>query len=125
MNGVGIELHVPDFHKMEAFYTRLGFGEVRRDETYRVMKREDVEIAFYGGTPDVSRHNYFEQFPADTTRGYGVEIIIPVDDIDALYALVKDSGAVVASIQDRHWGLRDFRLADPFGYYLRFTSKNT
>ena len=57
-------------------------------------------------------------------RGAGVEIVLEVDDLDAALARVGRAGADVAeAIRRRPWGLRDFRLADPDGYYLRVTSR--
>jgi heme-degrading monooxygenase HmoA len=42
--------------------------------------------------------------------------------VDALFAAVRASGAEVdAEPADQPWGLRDFRLRDPDGYYLRVT----
>ena len=36
---------------------------------------------------------------------------------------VRRSGyPLAAAMQDRPWGLRDFRVADPDGYYLRITT---
>jgi lactoylglutathione lyase len=36
---------------------------------------------------------------------------------------VRRSGyPLAAPMQDRPWGLRDFRVADPDGYYLRITT---
>jgi uncharacterized glyoxalase superfamily protein PhnB len=38
-------------------------------------------------------------------------------------ARVRRSGyPLAAPMQDRPWGLRDFRVADPDGYYLRITT---
>jgi uncharacterized glyoxalase superfamily protein PhnB len=54
----------------------------------------------------------------------GVELVLEVDDV------VSERDQVVAAgwpleqdLQDRPWGLTDFRLIDPAGYYLRVTSR--
>ena len=53
----------------------------------------------------------------------GVEIVLEVPDLDAaLAALVRAGGHVVEPIRERPWGLRDFRVLDPDGYYLRITT---
>lgn len=121
--GTGIELHVPDFKLVLDFYQLFGFETVRTESNYLVMRCSDSAICFYGGSPEVVRHSYFSKFPATTKRGYGVEIIIPVDDITNLYERVKGQVKIVAPLTLRHWGSRDFRVEDPFGYYLRFTEK--
>ena len=50
--------------------------------------------------------------------------MLEVEDIDALYGRVSSSGhPVFEPLQERPWGLRDFRIVDPDGYYLRLTSR--
>lgn len=53
----------------------------------------------------------------------GVELVLEVDDLDRDRARVLAAGwPVVEDVQLRPWGLRDFRLVDPDGYYWRVTS---
>lgn len=53
----------------------------------------------------------------------GSEIVFRVDDIQAEYDRALDSGWPLADpLQDRPWGLRDFRVFDPSGQYLRITN---
>jgi len=61
---------------------------------------------------------------SDSRRGIGVEIVLEVDDVVSIYKQVKRSGyPIYAEINDRPWGLTDFRLIDPDGYYIRITSR--
>ncbi|WP_152362603.1 VOC family protein [Microlunatus speluncae] len=54
----------------------------------------------------------------------GTEIVLEVDDLDAEFAIIRDSGwPIDAPITEQPWGLRDFRILDPDGYYLRFTHR--
>lgn len=57
--------------------------------------------------------------------GVGIEIGIVVADLDKAYAAAlkfKDKGwPVTTGIVMRPWGVRDFRVLAPDGYYLRFT----
>lgn len=121
-----VELHVPDFAPVKEFYARLGF-HVEREEPitveggYLVLARDENTLRFWPGTPRAAEHAYFQRFPAGTPRGYGVEIVIVVDDVEGLYEVARAMGAVVEELRERRWGERDFRIADPFGYYLRFT----
>jgi catechol 2,3-dioxygenase-like lactoylglutathione lyase family enzyme len=59
-------------------------------------------------------------------RGVGVEIVIEVDDIDAVFAGATDAalacGGQIEPLAMRPWGQTDFRLIDPDGYYVRVTS---
>jgi len=53
-------------------------------------------------------------------RGAGVEIVLDVADRDAAFDAFERSGHhLVEPPRDGPWGLRDFRITDPNGYYLR------
>ena len=121
-----LELHVPDFEKVKEFYGKLGFEIVweRKPEGkkgYLVIKRGKSVLCFWPGNEEVWNQEYFYQFPKDTKRGYGVEVVILVEDIEALYKKVKEFVEVVEELKTKPWGLKDFRIIDPFGYYLRFS----
>src|SRR5687768_8937663 len=81
-------------------------------------------LCFWPGNQVVFIPPYFKHFPQDTPRGYGVEIVVMVDDIDSFYESVKEIANVVEPLIEQPWGLRDFRAVDPAGYYLRFTSEH-
>ena len=52
-----------------------------------------------------------------------MEIVLEVEDLgDALEAVRAAGHAVVEPIRARPWGLEDFRLTDPDGYYIRVTT---
>jgi lactoylglutathione lyase len=53
-----------------------------------------------------------------------MELVLEVDDIAAERDRVVAAGWPPAEdLQDRPWGLRDFRILDPAGYYLRITGR--
>jgi predicted enzyme related to lactoylglutathione lyase len=125
---ITVELHIPDFDAAVEFYAILGFTMVSRQSGelgYMVMRRSRSVIGFYGGTDKVYEHAYFKRFDTKTPRGYGVEIVIEVEDIDEVFQAIKSlrSEVIVEEIVERPWGQRDFRLVDPFGFYLRITEK--
>lgn len=125
-NSIQLELHVPDFEKVKDFYGKLGFEVVweRKPEEkkgYLVIRRDDNILCFWPGNEHVKEQSYFKDFPADTKRGYGVEIVIMANDIDNLYKKAKSFCKVVDKLQTQPWGLKDFRIEDPFGFYVRFT----
>lgn len=120
---VYIELHVPDFKKTIEFYSRLGFKQLWRTEDYLVMKRKKSILNFYGGSEKIYSHSYFGQFKKSTKRGYGVEIIIPVENVESFYRKAKRFAKIVRPLMLKKWGQRDFRIIDPFGFYLRITEK--
>ena|SRR5205085_8757240 len=135
-NNLVIELHVPDLNTVKNFYLKLGF-EVKVDDAinetdlgYVTMLRKDnignTLINFYGGDDRVYNQSYFKNFPKDTKRGYAAEITIPVSDIDALYESVTTNlkNHIVRELvmsEDHDYKWKDFRMEDPFGFYLRFT----
>ncbi len=128
-NYLQLELHVPDFEPVKEYYGKLGFKivwerEPEADKGYLVLKMDNTILCFWSGTDSVYDQTYFKRFPKDTARGYGVEIVIMVDDIDSYYQQVKDVANVVEPLVLRPWGSKDFRTADPFGYYLRITTKH-
>lgn len=127
LTSVLIELHVPDFDKTKEYYQKLGFIEAwqRQPEGfkgYMILQLEQNILCFWAGNEHVYDQDYFKQFPKNTPKGYGVEIVLMVEDIKRFYETVKEKIEIFEPLQFRPWGLEDFRVVDPFGFYLRFTS---
>ncbi|KKR05568.1 MAG: hypothetical protein UT34_C0002G0075 [candidate division WS6 bacterium GW2011_GWF2_39_15] len=130
-NEIHIELHVPNFDIAENFYSKLGFKVVWRrnlkdDTGYMVMRRDQSIIGFFGGNDLIYNHRYFKQFDKNTVRGYEVEVAIFIKDmkIEDYYTEVMkkiNRKYLVGDIKLHSYGKTDFRLVDPFGFYLRFS----
>jgi lactoylglutathione lyase len=123
---VRLELFVEDMETSIGFYTRvLGF-EVARNEPgdYASLRNGDVVLGI-GPIPKLSEEGgYFTRDIASSRRGLGVEIVLEVEDVNEWHRRVVASGHPVSEPpQKRPWGLRDFRIVDPDGYYLRLTSR--
>lgn len=121
-----VELHVPDFEKTKSFYTSLGFEVVweRIPEGFKgycVLRLENNVICFWGGNENIYQHDYFKKFDKITTKGYGVEIVLQVSNLDELYQKANLTNCVFEKLLKRPWGVRDFRIVDPWGFYLRFS----
>jgi len=123
-----IELFVEDLDRSIRFYERaLGFQLARREPEYASLRRGDAELGL-GAIAKLPAHGTEAGFTQDRLadrdrRGAGVEIVVEVEDLDAAFETVQGAGWTVAEpLRDRPWGLRDFRLADPDGYYLRVTT---
>lgn len=57
-------------------------------------------------------------------RAAGVDIRLMVDDAHAVYASVRERGVhVVLPLKDQACGLRDFTVADPDGFRVRFAQR--
>jgi hypothetical protein len=136
VNNFVLELHVPNFATAKEFYAIFGFSKLHYDPTsgggsdlgYMVLKREDTIgrtlINFYGDDERVCEHSFFKDFPTNTRRGYEVEITIPVSDVDGLWDSIKDKmrlDQIAQSLKMKRWNKKDFRVIDPFGFYVRFT----
>ena len=136
INNLVLELHIPDFDKARNFYSLLGFKEITCDPTsgggstlgYMVLKRTDglgnTLINFYWDSPLVSEHSFFKDFDKNTPRGYEVEITVPVSEVNKLWEEVKgqlQEKNIAQPLTLKRWGKSDFRVIDPFGFYIRFT----
>ena len=124
-----IELFVEDLDRSIRFYKRaLGFELGRREPDYASLRRGDAELGL-GPIAKLPAHATGPGFTQDRLadsdrRGAGVEIVLEVEDVDAAFEAVRGAGwAVAEPLRARPWGLRDFRLPDPDGYYLRVTTR--
>ena len=115
------EIFPEDLDAAADFYQRvLGFALVRDErvsgQPYFAVERDGVRIgaAALPGGRERSR-----RLPPT-----GVEIVLEVDDLAAERGRVSRAGWPVADeVALQPWGLRDFRLLDPSGYYLRITDR--
>lgn len=118
-----VELHVPDFQKAYDFYKLFGFELAWMEDRYMVLRTADQALCFYGGDEAIYNHDHFGTFPRATPRGFGVEIILFLAELGDLFDRVQSQVKVSSPLQTRPWGVRDFRVEDPFGYYLRISER--
>ena len=122
-----IELFVADLDTSIRFYeVALGFGLDRREQDYASMRRGQAVLGLgaVSKLPLDGPGPGFTQSRVADERGAGVEIVLEVEDLEDAYARFERAGERVAEpIRAQPWGLRDFRISDPDGYYLRITTK--
>ncbi len=122
-----IELFVADLDASIRFYEDvLGFQLERRQTDYASLRRGDAVLGLgpIAKLPAAATGPGFSQERLAVDRGAGVEIVLEVAELDDAFARARAAGHPVASPpQLQPWGLRDFRLADPDGYYLRVTNR--
>ena len=118
-----LELFVKDVAESVAFYRDvLGFVVESEAPDYVAMRLGDVVFGI-GPQAGLPAGHHFSA-ALDQPKGTGVEIVIEVHDIDALYGRVGAAGYPVSTpLKKRPWGLTDFRIVDPDGYFLRPTSR--
>ena len=120
-----VELFVGDLDRTIAFYGRLGFALVRRWEGWALLDRGGARLALQDDAYARGHAHYFTPHLDRFPRGVGVEVTVDVADeadLRALHAVAAEMGCVVREIVRRGWGATDFRIADPDGYFVRFTT---
>jgi lactoylglutathione lyase len=116
-----LELFPADIDTCFDFYTRVLHFEVERDERagpfpYLSARRGTVQLGAVA--------SWEPKDPAHALPPHGVEIVFEVDDVAAERDAVVAAGwPLFEDLVDRPWGLRDFRVLDPDGTFLRFTNR--
>lgn len=113
------EIFPADLDVTIGFYQRvLGFQltDDRRAEDYVSLRRGAVQVgAVKAMLPNAS---------AARRPPAGLELVLEVDDVAAERDRVVAAGwPLDDDLRDQSWGLRDFRILDPDGYYLRITNR--
>ncbi|WP_209888504.1 VOC family protein [Rhizobium leguminosarum] len=120
-----LELFVEAPERSLDFYRRvLGF-EIQgpANANYTLLTNGDAVIAINRQTVLSSDHPL--RIETGERVGLGVEIVFSVNDIEDSYRAAKASGWPLSDLALQPWGLSDFRLIDPDGYYIRVTSRHT
>jgi catechol 2,3-dioxygenase-like lactoylglutathione lyase family enzyme len=117
-----LELFVADLERSVSFYeVVLGFVCERREGDYASLRRGSALLGFglMAHLPD----GHPAKARTAERAGAGVEIVLEVGDVDGAFDAVRTAGHPVQTpLDERPWGLRDFRVVDPDGYYVRVTS---
>jgi catechol 2,3-dioxygenase-like lactoylglutathione lyase family enzyme len=122
------ELDVLEVEKSIAFYTSYGFAVLyaRPAERFAYLRRGSAELMLQDAGGAGRR---WRTAPLDRPFGRGLNLQIAVDDVDVLWAGALDAGhLVVAPLEDHEYQgastiyrVRQFVVADPDGYLLRFS----
>lgn len=118
-----LELFVDDIAVSRDFYTRiLNFSaDNQHSAGYTPLRQGSVVLSLNRRSSLPGDHPIY--VAAQERPGRGVEIVLEVGDVEARYTHVQSQNWPVTPLQRQPWGLLDFRLIDPDGYYLRVTSK--
>ncbi len=119
-----LELFVDDLSASIDFYHRvLGFtiGEQHLDR-FTPITNGNVRIGL--NLRSTLREGHPIQAAEGERLGRGIEIVLEVDDVTAMYThVLSQNWPISTELRQRPWGLTDFRVVDPSGYYLRITSR--
>lgn len=115
-----IELFPADLDVFFDFYTRVLRFQVERDERTAPWPY----VAVRRGSVHIGAVRAWEEVHVDRVPPHGIEIVLEVDDVQLERdAIVAKGCELLEDLVDRPWGLQDFRLLDPDGYFLRYTSR--
>jgi catechol 2,3-dioxygenase-like lactoylglutathione lyase family enzyme len=125
------ELYCSDFSRSLAFYTDvLGFvvRYSRVEERFAYLDLDGAELMI---EQTVSPERTLVAGELVAPFGRGVNLQIDVDDVDALHTRVQAAGAHIFLPLEERWypaggqevGVRQFVVADPDGYLLRFAQE--
>ncbi len=107
---------------MEYFRTVLGYEVMHQEQGYASLESKLAQLLLMDPRGWPKGHPFYGK-TTGSGQGIGIEIGLVVADLDKTYALaVKQKGWPISTgIVRRPWGVRDFRVLSPDGYYLRFT----
>ncbi len=116
---VAPEYFVSDLSRSVRFWTEeIGCRVLRQDANFAVLAFESAHIML-ATAHSKAVANWLDSGP----RGVGIHVRFMAEDLDALYRRLANSGVpIVSAIADRPYGLRDFIVADPDGFQLRFAA---
>jgi catechol 2,3-dioxygenase-like lactoylglutathione lyase family enzyme len=115
-----VEIVVRDMERSVAFYRSLGFELLRDGGEFVELTWEDhrlflAEIAAFDGVEQAE--------PAQPPEFPLANVRIMVPNVDEWWKVAADvGGRIIVPIGDRYYGLRDFTIADPDGFGIRFAS---
>ena len=114
-----IEVFPSNMRRFFNFYVGiLQFRIEKQEGTYAFIRRDDI---FIGAIEVPNNDSFTEKDYRRPTKG--IEIVFEVDDLAAERDRIKAKGwKVEDDIKMQPWGLEDFRLVDPDGYYVRITT---
>ncbi len=115
------ELATTDPSRDIAFYSELGFRVVAKTSYgYVTLKSGPVVIAL----SPAARINPHDTASLSKLRRppIGVEIVLyTTENLEEKHARLKSLGLKPTDIRLQPWGVRDFRITDPGGYYIRIS----
>ncbi len=120
----GLGLYVSDIKKTVAFYKKLGFNKVSKDEGSTKIYLNWFWVQFTENATSKNLGKEFQKEAFAKNRGAGLYINVSVSEIDAYYSsLLKKRLKPSSKPRNWPWGNREFVIRDPDGYKIVFFEK--
>src|SRR5438034_4578020 len=116
-----VEICVSDFEQSITWFENvLGFRVVARDaDEYAELSRGETSLQLATDSAPYWASERPRLLPPGQ-RGSGVEIILLVDNVEAVYRQAQQAGAdIVRPLADYPWHMRQFWVRHPDGYLIR------
>jgi uncharacterized glyoxalase superfamily protein PhnB len=103
---------VPDVRATAAWYETIGFTVLETfgdgGEGFAILSAGNTRLMLnQGGRPSMAARRE-------------VDLYVDVDQVDQLFAFLLDRVQVVAELDDTDYGMREFIIRDPNGFWITF-----
>lgn len=117
-----VELETRKIDQYIEFFNKVAnFKLLRREGNFALLQTNVGQLLLMSPDDLPNNHPFYGKVTG-RSQGVGVEIGIVVKNLNQAFEAAKKSGWEISSdIINRRWGLHDFRILSPDGYYLRFT----
>lgn len=114
------EIVVRDIKRSTDFYRHLGFELLRDGGDFVELTWEDHRLFL----AELSAFHGLDRVDLPTPPKIPLaNIRVMVPDVDFHWRLANEIGArIIIPVSDRYYGLRDFTIADPDGFGIRFAT---
>lgn len=107
-------IHVPDVRATAAWYATIGFtiletyGDGREGLSFAILSGGETRLMLnQGGLPSAAERRE-------------VDLYVDADDVGQLFAALRGRVEVVAEPEDTTYGMREFIIRDPNGFWITF-----
>ena len=107
-------IHVPDVRATAAWYETIGFtvletyGDGGEGLSFAILSAGSTRLMLnQGGRPS-------------TAERRDVDLYVDAEHVDQLFATLRDRVQVVAELDDTDYGMREFIIRDPNGFWVTF-----
>jgi catechol 2,3-dioxygenase-like lactoylglutathione lyase family enzyme len=114
------EIVVRDVQRSACFYRLLGFVLLRDGSAFVELTWENHRLFL----AQPSAFHEVDRVESQWLHNFRANVRVMVPNVDDYWARANEIGAqIIVSIDDRYYGLRDFTIADPDGFGIRFARK--